>query len=332
MSKFNVLVTGGAGFIGSHLVEKLLKNKKVKKVVIIDHFEDGSTKNLKNIIKDKKLIIKKKDIRDIKSFEKYFRNIDYVFHLAAIADIVPSINQPKEYLDTNFLGTVNVLEASRKYKIKKIIYAASSSCYGITPKKRIDENHPISTLYPYSFSKNIAEQAILHWSNVYKIKFISLRLFNVFGTRSRTTGAYGAVMGIFLKQKLSNKPFTIVGNGKQSRDFINVKDVVNAFEMSAFSKINNKIFNVGTGKPNSVNYLAKILGGKKTYMPKRPGEPFYSSANNKKIKEYLKWQPKVSFEKGIKELLKNINYWNDAPLWDKKKISKATKIWFKNLS
>ena len=327
-----VIVTGGAGFIGSHLSERLINNKKIKKVIIIDHLLDGSKKNLKTIINSRKLKIVKADIRNFSKIQKFFKNVEYVFHLAGIADIVPSIVNPREYLDTNFTGTINVLECARKHKIKKIVYAASSSCYGKTKKKAVDEKHPISTLYPYSFSKYIGEKAFLHWAEVYKIKFISLRLFNVFGPRSRTTGAYGAVMGVFLKQKLSKKPFTVVGDGKQTRDFVNVKDVAKAFEKSAFSKKYNKIYNIGSGKPQTINYLTKILKGKKIHISKRPGEPEYSKANINKIKKDINWKAKITFEQGVKELLVNINYWKSAPLWDKKKIKKATKKWFESLN
>tara|TARA_A100000164_G_C21882507_1_gene761007 strand:+ start:621 stop:1610 length:990 start_codon:yes stop_codon:yes gene_type:complete len=323
-----VIITGGAGFIGSHLSEKLVKNVKVKKIIIIDDLQDGSKKNLKNILKNKKIKLVKKDIRNFAKIKNYFKNIDCVFHLAAIADIVPSIVNPKDYLDTNFGGTINVLEAMRAHKVKKIIYAASSSCYGITPVKKISETYNISTLYPYSLSKYLGEKALIHWSNVYGIDFISLRLFNVYGPRSRTTGAYGAVIGVFLKQKLSNKPLTIVGDGKQTRDFVNVDDVSDAFIKACFSKVKNEVFNVGTGRPNNINKLAKIIGGKKIFIPKRPGEPLTSKADIRKIKKFLNWKPKISFEKGVSELLLNINYWKSAPLWSKNKIKKATKVWF----
>ena len=326
-----VIVTGGAGFIGSHLVEKLTKIKKIKKIVIIDHLRDGTLKNLNKILKNKKVVIIKKDIRNLKSIQKAFNNVYCVFHLAAIADIVPSIVNPKDYVDTNFGGTINILEAMRINKVKRIVYAASSSCYGLTPSKKVNEKYKISTLYPYSFSKNAGEQAVLHWSKVYGINYVSLRLFNVYGPRSRTTGAYGAVMGVFLKQKLSKKPLTVVGDGRQTRDFINVDDVAEVFIKSCFSKIKNQIFNVGTGKPQSINYLANLIGGKKIYIPKRPGEPFNSKANVSKIKKMLKWKPKIKFEKGINDLLKNINYWKSAPLWNRKNINKATEVWFKNL-
>ena len=221
----------------------------------------------------------------------------------------------------------------RDQNVKKIVFAASSSCYGIpkfTPTKEIDQ---IDLRYPYAFSKNMAEQMIIHWSKVYKINYISLRLFNVYGPRSRTNSAYGAALGIFMKQKLSNSPFTIVGDGKQKRDFIHVRDVSEAFYKAGISKYINKIFNVGSGKPVSVNYLLKLIGGqRKVYIPKRPGEPNVTHADIKKIKKFLKWKPKIPIEKGIKNVLANINYWKSAPLWDKNKIKIATKNWFKYLS
>lgn len=328
----NVLVTGGAGFIGSHLIEKLLKDKKIKKVILIDHFEDGSKKNILHLKNNKKLKIYKRDIRDLNNIKNLFKNINVVYHLAAIADIVPSIINPLEYISNNFNGTINVLESMRLNNVKRIIYAASSSCYGITKKIPTSEIEKIQTLYPYAFSKYIAEQAIIHWADVYKIDYISLRLFNVYGPRSRTKGAYGAVMGVFLKQKLLNKPFTIVGNGNQKRDFIYVGDVVDAFVRAGNYKKSNKIFNVGGGNPQKINDLAKLLNGKKTYIPKRPGEPDITFSDNTNIKKYLKWKPKVSLKDGISILLKNINYWKDAPLWTPSKIKSATKEWFKFLS
>ena len=328
----NVIVTGGAGFIGSHLVEHLLKISNVKKIVLIDSFTNGSKKNISHFIKNKKLKIIKKDINKIKVNDNNFKKIDYVFHLAAIADIIPSINNPMYYCKTNFIGTINILEAMRYNKIKKIIYTASSSCYGIQKKYPTDEKSFIDTRYPYAFSKYIGEQAIVHWSKVYKINFVSLRLFNVFGTRSRTTGSYGAVMGIFLKQKLSNKNLTVVGNGQQKRDFIYVTDVVKALIKSMYlSKRKNYIFNIGSSKPIKILDLVKIVGVKYVKIPKRPGEPNVTCANIKKAKKILKWSPKVSFKDGMSILLKNINYWNDAPLWTKSKIKNQTKNWFKFL-
>ena len=327
----NVLITGGAGFIGSHLTDYLVSKKKIKKVIVLDNIKDGSLKNLKKSIKSNKFYFFKGDIRNFNKIKNIFKNIDIVYHLAALSDVVPSIEEPIEYLDTNIMGTVNVLEAMRKNKVKKIIYAASSSCYGIPKKYPTDENSSIKPLYPYSFSKNIGEQTVIHWANTYKIDFVSLRLFNVYGTRSRTNSAYGAALGVFLKQKLSNHPFTIIGSGRQKRDFIYVSDVVNAFYSCLNQKIKNTIINIGSGKPRSVLEMTNILRGKRVFIPRRPGEPNITHANIYRAKLLLNWSPKVSLENGLQNVLKNIFYWKKAPLWTKSRIKKATQIWFKYL-
>lgn len=325
-----ILITGGAGFIGSHLCEFFLKKKDIKKIIILDNLKDGDRKNIKHL-KSSKIQLKKKDINNYKSITKYFSGIDVVVHLAALSDIVPSINDPKNYLKTNIIGTMNVLEAMRAKKVNKIIYAASSSCYGLPKIFPTKETESIDTRYPYSFSKNIGEQVIIHWSRVYKMKYISLRLFNVYGTRSRTHGVYGAALGVFLKQKISKKPLTIVGNGNQKRDFIYVSDVCEAFYKSIRSKKKNLILNVGSGTPKTVNYLSNLIGGKKIFISKRPGEPNITHADIKKIKENLKWRPKITLKEGINKVLENIDYWKNAPLWTPKKIKNATKDWFKYL-
>jgi len=327
----NILITGGAGFIGSHLVDFLITKKEIKKIIVLDNIEDGSLKNLKDALKNSKVKFFKRDIRNFKSIKNCFRNVDQVVHLAALSDIVPSIENPIEYLNTNIMGTVNILESMRIHKIKKIVYSASSSCYGIPFSVPTKETDKISTRYPYAYSKYIGEQTIKHWAEVYKLNYISLRLFNVYGIRSRTHGAYGAALGVFLKQKLSKTPFTVVGNGKQKRDFIYVSDIVNAFYLSINTKNSNKIFNVGCGKPESVNSLLNYIGGKKMFIPKRPGEPEITHANISSIKRELKWQPTISLKKGIEKVLEKINYWQSAPLWTPKKIEKSTKNWFKYL-
>ncbi len=326
-----IILTGGAGFIGSHLAEYLNSIKKIKKIIIIDNLEDGSKKNLVGLLSSAKISLIKADIRNFKKIEKYFKNCNAVIHLAAMSDIVPSIENPMEYFETNFNGTLNILEAMRKHKVKKIIYSASSSCYGIPKKTPTTELDPIKPMYPYAFSKYIGEQLIDHYSKVYKLNYISLRLFNVYGTRSRTNSAYGAALGVFLKQKLENKPFTIVGNGNQKRDFVYVKDVCEAFAKSLFSNLKNETFNLGYGKPESVNKMIEIIGGKKIFIPKRPGEPSITHANIRKIKLKLKWKPKVSLKDGLNIVLKNIDYWKNSILWNKNSIKKATKNWFKYL-
>ena len=324
-----ILITGGAGFIGSHVAENLIKNKKVKKIVIIDNLKDGSKKNLKGIIKNSRFKIFKKDINNLNSIINHFKNIDYVIHLAALSDVVPSIENPREYLNTNIMGTVNVLEAMRKHKVKNIIYTASSSCYGNKPETPTNEKTKINPKYPYAFSKYIGEEVIKHYSDIYSINYVSLRLFNVYGTRSRTNSAYGAALGVFLKQKIANHPFTVIGNGKQKRDFINVKDVSHIIYKIIEKKITNSIFNIGTGKPRSILELVKILKGKKIFIKRRPGEPKATHADIKKIQNQLKWKPVITLEQGVNEILEHLKYWKDAPLWTKKKINQATKNWFK---
>ena len=326
MKKKIALVTGGAGFIGSHMVDFLLSKNYI--VRVIDNLSGGRIQNLK---KHKNLIFIKKDILDIKKNDKSFKNVKFVFHFAGSGDIVPSIENPTHYTSTNILGTAKVLEASSYAKVKKFIYAASSSCYGLA-QTPTDENHPISTLYPYALTKYLGEQTALHWCKVYKLPVISIRIFNAYGPRVRTTGLYGAVFGVFLKQKLKNKALTIVGSGNQKRDFLYITDVTKAFYAAAVSRKVGEIYNLGASKPQTVNQLAKIISDKITYIPKRPGEPFCTWANINKIKSHLKWKPRVNFEEGVKEMIKNIDHWKKAPLWNKKSIKKATKDWFKYLS
>ncbi len=323
------LVTGGCGFIGSHIVEEILKNKK-NKVIVLDSLVSGKTTNLD--VKNKNLKFVKIDVsKDTIKLEKYFKEVDVVFHMAALADIVPSINNPKLYFSTNVTGTLNVLNACIKNNIKKLVYAASASCYGLPKSFPTNEKNNISLMYPYALTKKLGEDLILHWSQVYKLNVTSLRLFNVFGTRSRTSGAYGAVFGVFLAQRINNKPLTIVGNGKQTRDFIYVKDVAEAFLKASKLKKSGEIINIGSGKETSVNYIANMISNKKVYIPKRPGEPDRSKADIKKAKKLLKWKPKISVKDGLRELISNIDKWKNAPVWNKKSISKATKVWFKYL-
>ena len=324
-----IIVTGGAGFIGSHLVDKLLKSNF--KVIVIDNFSTGKINNLKLSKKNKKLKIVNANIANKNKIKKYFLNTHIVFHLAAIAEIVPSIENPEEYFETNVKGTLNILELVRSNNISKIVYAASSSCYGIPKKFPTDEKEIIDTKYPYALTKYLAEKMIVHWSNVYGINFMSLRLFNVYGPRARTSGTYGAVFGVFLAQKIANKPYTIVGNGRQKRDFVFVDDVVNAFIKSGLLNVKNEILNIGSSNTYSINYLVTLLGGKKVFLPKRPGEPDCTFANINKAKRVLKWTPKIKLKEGLEIMLKNLSYWKKAPLWDKKSIKKATSKWFEHL-
>lgn len=329
MKKYKVLITGVAGFIGSHTAELFLK--KGYKVNGVDNLSTGNKKNLSYLKKYKNFKFLKNDLLKI-SNKRFYTECKFIIHFAGLGDIVPSIEYPKKYVDNNFNATLNLLELYKKIKIKKFVFAASSSCYGIA-KVPTKETNKIDPQYPYSFSKNIAEQLVMHWGKIYKIPVNSIRIFNAYGTRSRTTGAYGAVMGVFLKQYLSKKPFTVVMDGNQRRDFIYVTDLAQAFFKASITKYSNKIWNVGSGNPKSIKQLCKIIdpNNEIIYIPRRPGEPKITHSNILKIKKDLNWKPKVNLLSGIRIIKKEINYWNKAPLWNKNNIKKATKLWFKYL-
>jgi len=321
-------VTGGAGFIGSHMVDVLLD--RGYRVRVIDNLSGGRTANLAHHARDPDLTFEESDIRELASDASLFRDADYVFHFAGIGDIVPSIERPTEYMQTNVQGTVHVLEAARHAKVVKFVYAASSSCYGLaaTPTR---EDHPIAPQYPYALSKYLGEQAALHWHQVYRLPVNSVRIFNAYGTRLRTTGAYGAVFGVFLKQKLAEKPFTVVGDGSQRRDFVYASDVAEAFLRAAETPLSGEVWNLGGGNPQSVNRLVELIGGPVFFIPKRPGEPEITWADIGKIERELGWRPRISFEEGVSLMMADIDSWRDAPLWDAASIADATRVWFAHL-
>ena len=321
------LITGGAGFIGSHLVDALLD--KGDEVVVLDNFSTGRPENLRHI--EDQINVVKCDLSISGSWEKNFHGVARVFHLAALADIVPSIENPEAYYLANVNGTFNVVEACKKYDIEKLIYSASSSCYGIPDLFPTPETAEIRPQYPYALTKFLGEQIVLHWNSVYNVPSISTRFFNVYGPRSRTSGTYGAVFGVFLAQKLNKKPFTVVGDGTQTRDFTYVTDVVSALISASVSQLNGEVFNIGSDNTYSVNSLVDLLKGEVVYIPKRPGEPDCTWADISKAKNLLNWKPKVSLEKGVNSLIDNIDYWSQAPVWDPDSISVATKKWFEYL-
>jgi UDP-glucose 4-epimerase len=323
------LVTGGAGFIGSHLVDLLLKEGH--SVTVVDNFSTGRPENLAHLSAEPRLRIHRADIA-ADPLDALFDGVEWVFHLAALADIVPSIQRPLEYHRANVDGTVAVVEAARKAGVKRFIYTASSSCYGIPDLYPTPESAHLRPQYPYALTKTLGEQIALHWGQVYKLPVVSLRLFNVYGPRSRTGGTYGAVFGVFLAQKLSGKPFTVVGDGTQTRDFTFVTDVARAFLCAAESAVQQEIFNVGSGGTYSVNRLVELLGGPVTHIPKRPGEPDCTFADTAKIRGRLGWTPQISFEQGVGRLLASIDDWKQAPVWTPESISEATKEWFQYLA
>jgi UDP-glucose 4-epimerase len=323
------LITGGAGFIGSHLAELLISGGH--EVLVVDNLYSGRLVNLIRIQNHPAFSFHQIDIRNLDLLEPLFEDVDWVFHLAGLADIVPSIENPQAYYEVNVNGTFHVLECAKKARVKRFIYAASSSCYGIPEIYPTPETAPASPQYPYALTKYMGEELVMHWSKVYDLPAISLRLFNVYGPRARTGGTYGAVFGVFLAQKLHNKPFTVVGDGKQTRDFTYVSDVTRAFVRAAESSLTAEIFNVGSSNHYSVNQLVELLEGPVVYIPKRPGEPDCTFANVSKIHSRLGWRAEVSFEEGVGKLLESIHDFRDAPLWDPQTIEKATQSWFQHL-
>lgn len=324
------IVTGGAGFIGSHVTERLLSEGH--SVTVIDNFSTGRRENLSHLMDVDRLRIVDADCADFSLIRLHFTNVDWVFHLAALADIVPSIQRPLEYHHANVDGTACVLEAARTGNVKRLVYAASSSCYGVPDVYPTPESAPAQPQYPYALTKYVAEQYVLHWGRVYKLPVISLRLFNVYGPRSRTSGTYGAVFGVFLAQKLAGKPLTVVGDGTQTRDFTFVTDVADACITAAVSTRAGEVMNVGSGQTYSIRRLVELLGGKITYIPKRPGEPDCTFADTTKIRRLLNWKPRVSFEAGVRIMLEHIEDWRKAPVWTRETIEHATKEWFTYLA
>ncbi|MEI7532238.1 MAG: SDR family oxidoreductase [Betaproteobacteria bacterium] len=321
------IVTGGAGFIGSHLVDQLLDLGM--EVSVLDNFSTGRPENLSHV-RDRIQLIEC-DISIPGKWVTEFKNAHWVFHLAALADIVPSIQNPDSYFKSNVVGTFNVLMAAKEAGVSRFVYAASSSCYGIPEHYPTPETAAISPQYPYALTKRLGEELVLHWAQLYQFPALTLRFFNVYGTRSRTSGTYGAVFGVFLAQKLAKQPLTIVGDGTQTRDFTYVTDVANAIVTAAQSDAVGEIYNVGSGKTVSVNRLVEILGGDTVHIPKRPGEPDCTFADIQKINRDLNWHPKVSIEEGVSQVLENIEYWRNAPVWTPASISEATRDWFKYL-
>ncbi len=297
-----ILVTGGAGFIGSHIADALVNGHEV---IVLDNLSTG-----KKSYVNKKARFFNADIKNFGKIKNLFNGVDYVFHAAAQARIQRSIKDPLETFENNVTGALNVLLASKSAGVKKVVYSASSSAYGEHEKMPLHEDIEIKPKNPYALSKVIGEQLCKLFSELYGLKTISLRYFNVYGPRQFDEGAYATVIGIFLKQKLANKPLTLVGKGTQRRDFTYISDVVKANILSMNSKAGNgEIINIGTGKNYSINEIAEmILGtnideaikkGLAGYIPPRPAEVHETLADISEAKKLLEWQPSVSFEEGL---------------------------------
>jgi UDP-glucose 4-epimerase len=301
-------------------------------VQVIDNLRSGRLGNLRHHTRESRVRLDERDLRTIDRDDAVFRGAEYLFHFAGIGDIVPSVERPTDYMSVNVMGTVHALEGVRHAGVRKFVYAASSSCYGVADQLPTTEHAPIRPEYPYALSKYQGEQAVLHWGRVYRLPTLSIRIFNAYGPRCGLTGAYGAVFGVFLPQKLTHKPYTVVGDGKQTRDWVYATDVARAFLRAAESERVDEVYNLGSGAPQSVNRLVELLGGDVVHLPKRPGEPDCTWADVSKIRRELGWEARVSLEEGVAAMLAQIETWRAAPVWDRDSIDAVTKRWFEALT
>jgi len=279
-----VVVTGGAGFIGSNMVDRLIEEGK--EVIILDNFSTGKRENC-----NPKATVYEVDL-STDHLQPFLEGVDVVFHFAALARVQPSIEDPITFNKHNVDSTLRLLKACHDEGVKRVVYSASSSCYGDAVEFPTPETHSTNPLSPYGLQKYIGEQYCKMFSEVYGLDTCSLRYFNVYGERMNLEGAYKLVLGIFAKQMLDGKPLTITNDGNQRRDFTYVKDVVEANWLAATHKdqLKGNSFNIGNGNNYSVNELADMLGGEKTYGEKRL-EPFETLADNSKAKYILGWTP-----------------------------------------
>ena len=296
-----VVVTGGAGFIGSNLVDELI-NQNIE-VIVIDDLSTGFKKNI-----NPKATLHTLDISRHKTqIEKLMVGVDVVFHLAALARVQPSIEDPQTFNEINVNGTLNVLFAAHKAGVKRVVYSASSSCYGNNKTFPTPETELTNPLSPYGLQKYVGEQYCKMFSEVYNLDTVSLRYFNVYGERMNFEGAYKLVIAVFAEQMMQGKPLTITNDGEQKRDFTYVGDVVEANILAAThpKKLNGESFNIGNGDNYSVNELADMFGGEKQYGNKVL-EPFITLADNTKAKEILKWEPKGDLPTWVKKYKKTL--------------------------
>ena len=294
------IVTGGAGFIGSHIVEKLKRLDHM--VVVIDNeYSDNDKFHWRKDTLNVNI-----DITDYKALKKACTGADYIFHLAAEARIGPAIENPVNALNINTIGTCNVLQCAREVKAKKVLYSSTSSGYGLNEAPNV-ETQPDDCLNPYSVSKIAGEKLCKMYTDLYGLNTIIFRYFNVFGERAPRKGQYAPVTGIFLRQKAAGEPLTIVGDGEQRRDYIYVKDVANANIMAAISNPDDdaygQVYNIGSGKNYSVNEIASFISDDTINIPPRIGEARNSLANIDKIQKTFAWRPEVDVEQWIKTQL-----------------------------
>ena len=294
-----LLITGGAGFIGSNLVDALLE--RGDEVVVVDN-ESADCHD--HFYWNDRAFNHKVDINDFKSLRPLFNGVDYVFHLAAEARIQPSLINPLQAVQTNVLGTANVLQAAREAGVRRVMYSSTSSAYGLKNTPPLSENMPNDCLNPYSVSKTAGEELCKLYTRLFKLETVTFRYFNVYGLRQPVKGQYAPVLGLFLRQRNAGQSLTVVGDGLQRRDFTDVRDVVRVNMLTAACQnpaIVGETINVGTGKNHSVLDVAALVGGETTHVPERIGEARITLASTEKMERFLDWKPMRQLEDWVNE-------------------------------
>ena len=314
------IVTGGAGFIGSHMVDCLLDAGFA--VRVLDNLVCGRDSNLAQHERNLHLTLDTRDIRSIDADDSLFDGVRYIFHFASADDHQNAHERPQNCMDTNVMGTVRMLEGARRAGVSKFLYAGSAAGYAPSTEP-LAETHPHAPANPYQLSKHMGESVALRWHAFYQVPVQVLRIFNAYGVRSRTFGNIGSVFDVFLKQKLAGHPFTIRGDGTQCRDFIYISDVVQGFFAAACSEIAGEIYNIGSGVPYTINYLVELLGGPVSNVPPYPGDPHCILANIDKSMRELNWKPKIGLAEGVALTLAALDYWSEAPLWTAESLEQA---------
>jgi|TARA_R110002110_G_scaffold148318_2_gene339363 UDP-glucose 4-epimerase len=302
--KKKCVITGGFGFIGSHIADKMIGEEW--DVICLDNESNSENNIYHNLLTTNKNI----DICDYESIKPYFENVDCVFHLAAESRIQPSIENPIQACKTNLVGTANVLQASREFGVERVVYSSTSSYYGLKNQSPLTEEMPRDCLNPYSVTKVGAEDLCKMYNDLFGLNTITFRYFNVYGERAPKKGTYAPVVGLFIDMYNQGKVLTVVGDGEQRRDFVHVKDVVEANYLAATTKNEccfGEVFNVGSGENFSINDLARMVAGeenKAKHIPERKAEARETLADISKIKSFLQWRPSVNFESWIKKQIK----------------------------
>jgi len=294
------LVTGGAGFIGSNLTDELIRQGHT--VRIIDIFVTGKRENV-----NPKAELFEVDFTDLDAIRPAFIGVDGVFHMGARPSVPYSVEHPIESTQTNILGTLNVLVAARDAKVKRVVYSASSSAYGIQPQLPQRPDMTSNPLSPYAIQKYVGELYCRQFAQLYGLETVSLRYFNVYGPRMNDTGAYVAVFALFLRQYRAGEPLLVFGDGEQTRDFTHVSDVVaaNIAAMQSPKVGKGEVLNAGAGGNTTINDIVKMFGHPATHMDARPGDVPRSQADISKTMELLDWKPKVAFRDGLAQWLRS---------------------------